>query len=150
MLPLNFPAYEFSIRRDGPAEIFDPLRKKFVALTPEEWVRQHMVRYLTEEKGFPHGLLSVEGSITLYRTKKRYDIAAFDRNGSPILVVECKAPSVPVNEKVVDQVIRYNLVLEAPYLLVTNGLVHVALKKEGGSYVQFPRIPDFSHINAQP
>lgn len=150
MQSLNFPAYEFSIRQDGERlAIFDPLRKKYISLTPEEWVRQHVIRYLLEAKGYPGGLLSVEGSITLFRTVKRYDLAAFDRKGNPLLVVECKSPDVPINEKVVDQVIRYNITLNAPYLLITNGLIHIALEKDGEGYRQVNEVPGFGQLNVE-
>jgi len=149
MQRLNFPDYAFSVRQPEKPEIFDPIRKRYVALTPEEWVRQHVIRYLLENKGYPSGLLSVEGSVRLYNTKKRYDIAAFSRDQRPLVIVECKAPEVPVNDKVVDQVIRYNMALPAPYLMITNGLVHIFLKMESNQCIQINEIPDFSQINAE-
>jgi hypothetical protein len=126
MLNLNFPSYEFRIREeDGARTIFDPVRKKFVALTPEEWVRQHVIRYLTEEKKVPETLVRVEAEIKLYKTRKRFDLAVCDRNGKALLVVECKAPSVPLSQDVLDQVVRYNLTLKVKYLMLTNGLQHI-------------------------
>jgi len=147
MAQLNFPAYDLAIRQtDGQQLIFDPLRKRYVALTPEEWVRQHVIQYLLQDKGYPSGLVSVEGSISLYKTQKRYDIAAFSRDGVPLLVVECKAPEVSINQGVVDQVVRYNLVLNAPYLFITNGLVHIVLKKEAEGYVQVKQVPRYESL----
>lgn len=145
MNKLNFPDYEFSItEKEGQQLIFDPVRKKYVVLTPEEWVRQHMLQYLLQARGFPSGLVSVEGSITVYKTNKRYDIAAFDRQGEPILVVECKSPSVTLNQAVVDQVIRYNLTLQARFLVITNGLIHLFLEKADEGYIQIKGVPDYS------
>lgn len=144
---LNFPAYEFTVRdQDGAQAIFDPLRKKFVALTPEEWVRQHVIRFLLNDRGFPAGLTVVEGSVDLYRTRKRYDIAVFGKDGRPLLIVECKAPGVTINHAVIDQVVRYNLALDAPYLLITNGMTHFVLKKENEGYAQVRNLPDYSDV----
>jgi type I site-specific restriction endonuclease len=148
MVQLNFPTYSFSIREDaGQRAIFDPVRRKYVALTPEEWVRQHVIQYLLTEKNFPSGLTSVEGSIDLYKTRKRYDIAVFDRDTKPLLIVECKSPEVMLNQAVVDQIIRYNLVLEAPYLFITNGLAHLIFKKSKENYLQVTSIPCYQELD---
>jgi type I site-specific restriction endonuclease len=148
MKVLNFPTYDLTVRDEGDRSlIFDPLRKRYVTLTPEEWVRQHVIRYLMDGKGFPAGLLSVEGTITLFRMTKRYDIAAFDRQGHPLLVVECKSYDVALNEAVVDQVIRYNITLKAPYLLITNGIIHIALEKDAQGYRQIREVPEFTGIS---
>jgi hypothetical protein len=126
MIKLNFPDYKFRIKNyDGKLVIFDPVRKKYVALTPEEWVRQHVVQYLKQEKQVPLSLISVESEIRLYKTRKRFDIAVFDRNGHARLVVECKAPSVPVTQEVLDQAVRYNLTLKVDFLVLTNGIQHI-------------------------
>jgi hypothetical protein len=99
MIKLNFPDYSFRIKDlDGKLVIFDPVRKKYVSLTPEEWVRQHVIQYLKQEKHVPLSLISVETEIRLYKTRKRFDIAVFDRNGHALLVVECKSPAVPVTQ----------------------------------------------------
>ena len=147
LVKLNFPAYSFSYREErGRSLIFDKVRKQYVVLSPEEWVRQHVIRYLQEEKGYPTGLLSVEGSLNLFRTKKRYDVAAFDREGKPMVIVECKSPQVKLNQGVVDQVVRYNLRVKAPFLFVTNGMIHLFLKKEGEFYKQVPELPDYKEF----
>jgi len=144
---LNFPEYAFSFRDEaGQKLVFDPLRKKYVSLTPEEWVRQHVIRFLSATKGYPPGLISVEGCITLYKTRKRYDIAVFDRNGKPLLIVECKAPEVAVNQAVADQAIRYNLAMDALFLFITNGLIHIILKKEGDRYTQVKTFPEYTDL----
>ena len=126
MIKLNFPAYEFRIvEKDGKLTIFDPARKKFVALTPEEWVRQHVIQYLAKEKEVPLSLIMAESEIRLYKTRKRFDLAVYNRNGRALIVVECKAPSVAVSQEVLDQAVRYNLTLKVGFLMLTNGLQHI-------------------------
>lgn len=130
-IALNFPSYDFQITdRDGKAAIFDPIRKKFIRLTPEEWVRQHVIQYLATEKNVPLSLMKVESEIILMKTKKRFDIAVFDRNGKALLVVECKAPSVNLSQNELDQAVRYNMALQVKYLMLTNGLVHIFCKAD--------------------
>ena len=147
MQQLRFQSYEFSIREvKGQGQIFDPVRRQYVALTPEEWVRQHVIRYLLDEKGVPSGLLSVESTISLYKTKKRYDLAAFNRKGEPLLVVECKSPDLKLNPSIIDQAIRYNLALQASYLFITNGMVHIFLEKTKEGYVQINDLPDYARL----
>lgn len=126
MLPaLNFPAFQFQIiPEEGRQKIFDPARKKYVALTPEEWVRQHTIRFLNESLHYPLSHMIVEHSLRLNKLHKRADILVYDAYLKPFLLVECKAPGVPVNDKVLEQVSRYNLIFKVPWLLVTNGLVH--------------------------
>ncbi|MBS1581814.1 MAG: type I restriction enzyme HsdR N-terminal domain-containing protein [Bacteroidetes bacterium] len=108
--------------------VFDPVRKRWVALTPEEWVRQHVLNYLVHELGCPASLISVEHAIALNRLAKRADLVVHDRAARPLLLVECKAPHVPMDQRVLEQVARYNLVFRVPYLFVTNGLVHYACR----------------------
>lgn len=122
---LNFPAYSFRLKSsENKTLIFDVLRKKFIQLTPEEWVRQHCVRFLIEEKNFPKTLLNVEKQIKVNKTIKRYDLIAFKPNGNIQLIVECKAPSVKITQETFDQIARYNLTLQADFLMVTNGKEH--------------------------
>lgn len=122
---LNFPAYSFRLKSsENKTLIFDVLRKKFIQLTPEEWVRQHCVRFLIEEKNFPKTLLNVEKQIKVNKTVKRYDLIAFKPNGNIQLIVECKAPSVKITQETFDQIARYNLTLQADFLMVTNGKEH--------------------------
>ena len=125
MQKLNFPSYSFRFKNsENKISVFDSLRKKFIILTPEEWVRQHVVHYLLSEKKFPASLLSVERQLKVNNLIKRYDILAFNPNGSIHLMVECKASSVKINQDSFDQIARYNLSLNATYLMVTNGLEH--------------------------
>jgi len=150
MIKLNFPIYEFRIvEKDGKLSIFDPVRKKYVSLTTEEWVRQHVIRLLVHEKQVPYSLIKAETEIRLYNTRKRFDIAVFDRNGQPLLVVECKAPSVPVTQQVLDQAIRYNLAMKVGYLMLTNGLQHIycQLDTETGAYRMVDDLPDFAGLS---
>ncbi|HAT66414.1 MAG TPA: restriction endonuclease subunit R [Flavobacteriaceae bacterium] len=125
MLKLNFPEYSFRFKNsENKRLIFDPIRKKFMMLTPEEWVRQHTVQFLIQEKGYSASLINVEKQLNLHGTKKRYDIVVFNPNGSIFLIVECKAPTIEINQETFDQIARYNLVTQAEYLMVTNGLDH--------------------------
>ena len=125
MQPLNFPAYTFRFKnRENKSLIFDVIRKKFVVLTPEEWVRQHTLHFLISEKNYPISLINVEKQIKLHNTTKRYDIVVFNSDGSIHFIVECKAPSIEIAQNTFDQIARYNFVLRATYLMVTNGLSH--------------------------
>ena len=125
---LNFPAYRFRMRQSGVKTlVFDCIRKKYVTLTPEEWVRQHLIRYLTEEKGCPQSLISVETPLKYARTDKRSDVLVYNRNGQPLMLAECKAPEVPIVQKVFEQIAVYNMAIQAPCLMVTNGLQHYCL-----------------------
>lgn len=124
-MKLNLPAYEFQTQKDGDdVSIFDRLRKKFVALTPEENVRQHFVEYLIKERAFPAGLMNNEIAIVQNGIKRRCDTVVFDRTGEPLMIVEYKAPHVKITQEVFNQIYRYNLVLKVKYLVVTNGMVN--------------------------
>jgi hypothetical protein len=122
---LNLPPFGHKISEiGGKSHIFDALRRKYVRLTPEEWVRQHMIHLLLSHYQYPKALMQCEGGLTLNQTQKRTDLVVFDRMGQPFLVVECKAPHITLNQAVFDQIARYNHVHRAPYLIVTNGLLH--------------------------
>lgn len=125
MQPLQFPKYHFRFKsNENKRLIFDEIRKKFVVLTPEEWVRQHVVLTLITEKNYPKSHINVEKQLLLNGTKKRYDVVVFNTDGTIHLIVECKAPSVKITQDTFDQIARYNLVTDATYLMVTNGLQH--------------------------
>ena len=125
MQRLNFPQYRFRFKNsENNLAVFDVLRKKFVLLSPEEWVRQHTVHFLMEEKNFPKNLLNVEKVLKINQLTKRYDIVAYNPDGSIKLLVECKAPNIKIDQTTFDQIARYNLSLNAEYLMVTNGLQH--------------------------
>lgn len=123
--PLNLPHYPFKIsKKENQYYIFDEVRRKHLVLTPEEWVRQHFIRFLINEKKIPAGLLQIEGGLNLNNTRKRSDILLYNAKGEKVLIVECKAPSVSVTQDTFDQAARYNSVYKAPWLAVTNGLTH--------------------------
>ncbi|WP_396178345.1 type I restriction enzyme HsdR N-terminal domain-containing protein [Flavobacterium sp.] len=125
MQPLRFPPYQFRFKNsENKVAIFDEIRKKFIILTPEEWVRQHVVRYLLSEKNYPKSWINVEKRIKINDLTKRYDIVVFNPDGSIFLLVECKAPEIKISQHTFDQIARYNLALKANYLMVTNGLDH--------------------------
>lgn len=125
MIPLNLPPFEYQLKNsENKTFIFDIIRKKYIQLTPEEWVRQHVVHLLINQKAYPKSLISIEKQLTVNRLKKRTDIVVYNNLGLPHLVVECKAPSVKINQNVFDQIARYNLKLQAKYLVLTNGLYH--------------------------
>lgn len=125
MRVLNFPSYNFRIKNsENNTHIFDVIRKKFVVLQPEEWVRQHCIQFLINEKNFPISLINVEKVVEINGLNKRYDIIVFNSDGSIYLIIECKAPKVKISQSAFDQIARYNLALKASYLMVTNGLNH--------------------------
>ena len=124
---LNLPTYEFRTQARGDARaIYDPLRDRYVRLTPEEWVRQHFVQYLIQELDVPAGLVAIEAAFRVQGQPRRADVIVHDRQGDPLLLVECKAPRVSIAQDAFDQGARYNIVLQAPYLVVTNGQTHYA------------------------
>ncbi len=125
MQELNFPAYKFRFKSsENKVSIFDRIRKKFIILTPEEWVRQHTVQYLIEEKKYPESLINVEKLVKVNDLNKRYDIIIYKPNGDIHLIVECKSHKVKITQEVFDQIARYNLALNAEYLMITNGMDH--------------------------
>jgi len=125
MQKLNLPEYDLKLKtQSGRTMVFDPFRSKYLVMTPEELVRQLFARYLVEEKDYPASLMATEYSLTLNKMSKRCDIVVFNRNGKPLVLVECKSPDVSIGREVFDQVARYNMVFKVGYLLITNGLKH--------------------------
>ena len=125
MQQLNFSNYNFRFKNnENKVSIFDEIRKKFIILTPEEWVRQHVVQFLMVEKKYPKSLINVEKVLKVNDLRKRYDVVVFNPNGSIHILVECKAPEVKIDQTTFDQIARYNLTLKATYLMVSNGLKH--------------------------
>ena len=146
MQKLNFPDYSFRFKNsENKVSIFDDIRKKFIILTPEEWVRQHTIRFLLIDKKYPKSYLNVEKTITVNGTKKRYDIVVFKPNGELFLLVECKAPEVTISQQTFDQIARYNLKLNADYLMVTNGVNHYfcEMNLEEEKYLFLKELPEF-------
>ncbi|WBA42502.1 type I restriction enzyme HsdR N-terminal domain-containing protein [Hymenobacter canadensis] len=125
MQELDLPPFDHKLTQSGSTLlIWDILRRKQVVLTPEEWVRQHVVHYLISHRGYPKGLLSLERGLHYNQRRKRTDLVALDATGQPLLLVECKAPSVPITAAVAQQAATYNQTVGAPLLLLTNGLQH--------------------------
>ena len=125
MEQLNFPAYNFRFKNsENKVAVFDQIRKRFVLLSPEEWVRQHVVRFLLEEKNYPLSHINVEKLLKVNGLTKRYDVVVFNPDGTIHILVECKAPQIKVSQHTFDQIARYNLTLNASYLMVTNGFNH--------------------------
>jgi len=135
----------------GGKLLWDPLRRKYVAYTPEEWVRQHFVNYLTGYLGYPPGLISIEASFRLNSMLRRADILIHDRTGEPVMIVECKAPQVKISQEVFDQVINYNFSYGVRYLVVSNGIEHFAGKidREARSFALLDHIPDYETITSR-
>lgn len=148
MQKLNFPAYAFRFKNsENKVAVFDEIRKKFVVLTPEEWVRQHVVQFLLSDKNYPKSYINVEKVLKINGITKRYDAVVFKPDGSIFLLIECKAPEVPISQNTFDQIARYNMTLKADYLMVTNGLNHYFCRMdfENEQYEFLRELPDFKN-----
>ncbi len=146
MQKLNLPEYTFRTKTEqGKSFIFDTNRKKFVVLTPEEWVRQNFIQYLKTEKKYPESLMAVEKQIMLNQTLRRFDLLIYTRNGEPYLIAEFKAPNIKITQETFDQVVRYNMSLLVQRVIVSNGLQHFACEIDylKNSYMYLPEIPEF-------
>ncbi|AFK04448.1 Restriction endonuclease, type I, EcoRI, R subunit/Type III [Emticicia oligotrophica DSM 17448] len=144
MQQLNLPTFAYKIKEsEGKTYIYDAIRKKYLVLTPEEWVRQHFINLLLTHYGYSKSLLRLEGGLTYNKLQKRSDIVVFENTGQPYLLVECKAADVPINQAVVAQASRYNLTLRCPYLAVTNGMSTFCFKVdfENGKFEQLKDLP---------
>ncbi len=146
MTPLNLPTFDHQLQtREGKTVIFDLVRRKYVVLTPEEWVRQHFIHYLVRERQYPKSLMRIEGGLRYNRTARRSDILVYQRDGTAFMVIECKAPSVPLSPQVFEQVAVYNQTLRAEYVTVTNGMSHYCCRMdyEAGSYTFLKDLPTY-------
>lgn len=146
MQQLNFPAYNFRFKNsENKTAIFDEIRKKFIILTPEEWVRQNVVQYLLQEKKYPKSLINVEKLLRINGLVKRYDVVVFNNDGSIFILVECKAPEIKISQTTFDQIARYNMTLQSEYLMVTNGLNHYFCQMdfENERYAFLRELPDY-------
>ncbi len=146
MESLNFPSYPFRLKsNENKTLIFDIIRKKYVVLTPEEWVRQHVIHYLHTEKKYPLSLISVEKQLKINNLIKRTDVLVFNTKGTHEIIIECKAPSVKISQETFDQIARYNLTLQAHFLMVTNGLQHYycQMDDEKEAYTFLQDIPNY-------
>jgi len=150
MQPLNLPTFQANIKKiDGMVKILDVLRQKFVALTPEEWVRQHFVHFLMEQKGYPKTLMANEVAVTLNGMSRRCDTVVYQQEGmKPRMIVEYKRPNVEITQKVFEQICRYNMVLEVEWLVVSNGMKHYCCKVDikNGGYAFVKDIPSYEEI----
>ncbi|HEY0743744.1 MAG TPA: type I restriction enzyme HsdR N-terminal domain-containing protein [Chryseosolibacter sp.] len=134
MVKLNLPEFDCKLKKaEGKVWIFDVIRKKYIVLTPEEWVRQHFINYLIIEKKYPRALIRVEGGLNYNQLQKRSDIVVFDRQGSAWMIVECKSPTLALSETTLQQVSAYNASLKAKFIAVTNGLVHYCASTDWAS-----------------
>ncbi len=144
MVSLNLPQIDYNIRKNtGKVEIFDIIRRKFVVLTPEEWVRQHMIHFLVAERNYPKGLMKVEGGLDYHKRQKRSDILIYDREGNPYLIVECKTYQRPLTQAAMTQAAVYNKMLSARYMVITNGLKHYCAEVTDDSIRQLKDIPSW-------
>jgi hypothetical protein len=140
-----YPPHEFRIRKEGDlSRIFDEARRMWVKLTPEEWVRQNFFQYLITELKYPASMIAVEKEICLFDLTKRFDLLVYDRDHKPWMIVECKAQSVPLTEKTLMQVLRYNLAMPVPYIVMTNGSYCRAILRNGDTVKELDALPAYS------
>jgi type I site-specific restriction endonuclease len=144
MIKIEYPPYQPKIKEEqGKEYIFDEFRKRWILLTPEEWVRQNFLQYLTQIKKYPAPLIAIEKEIKLGELKKRFDIVVYDKNSKPWMIVECKEMNVALDKSVLDQVLRYNISLHVPYLVITNGSYCMALQLKNGEMQAIDTLPGF-------
>ncbi|BDB55250.1 restriction endonuclease subunit R [Flavobacterium ammoniigenes] len=146
MQQLNFPSFSFRFKNsENKVSIFDAIRKKFIILTPEEWVRQHVIQFLMIEKNYPKSLLNVEKVLQVNGLRKRYDIVVYNSDGTIHILIECKAPEVPISQSTFDQIAQYNMTLQSNYLMVTNGLNHYfcQMDNENEKYQFLNELPNY-------
>jgi hypothetical protein len=146
MMPLNLPSYDYVLKKEGgKVFILDMLRKKYLVLTPEEWVRQHFIHYLVHELLYPRALIKVEGGLSFNQLRKRSDIVVFNRAGVPWMLVECKAPDLRLQQLTIEQAAVYNHTLKAQYIVITNGMTHICceVNRADGTTVQLQSLPTF-------
>ena len=142
---LNLPEINPKIKTEATQEfIFDAIRKKYLVLTPEEWVRQHFIELLTKHLNYPSGLLQLERQHEYFKSKKRSDILVLDQRGKPFLLIECKSSDVKINQGTLNQIATYNKTIDAPFIGVTNGMNHFAWELINGEYVQLKQFPNYS------
>lgn len=146
---LNLPKADLKIKkRKSVFLIWDLIRKNYFVLTPEEWVRQNLIHFLIFHKNFPKNKIALEKQIQVANLKKRYDAVVFSIELKPLLLIECKAPAIPINQKTFDQAARYNLSLKVPYLLISNGLQNITCKinHQKRTYNYYKEIPEYSEL----
>ena len=142
MIKIEYPPYQPKIKEEAGKEfIFDELRKRWVVFTPEEWVRQNFLQYLTQIKKYPASLIAIEKEIKLGELKKRFDIVVYDTDTKPWMIIECKEMNVPLDKKVLDQVLRYNITMQVPHMVITNGSYCLAITVEDGEMREVEKLP---------
>ena len=147
MQKLNLPPYDVKLRKmDGKIHIFDPIRKKYLVLTPEEWVRQHFIQFLIQHKKYPSSLIKSETALQYHERKKRTDVTVFDRKMEPLLLIECKAPDVKITESTFSQIANYYSQFKSTYMIITNGMEHYCFRPEAKELVFDEDIPAFSDL----
>ena len=149
LVQLNFPTYDFRISDiEGKTYIFDIIRKKYVMLTPEEWVRQHIVKFLIDNQ-YPISLISVEKQIKVNHLKKRFDVLVFNKLTTPVMLIECKAPDIKLTQESLNQIALYNTQFKVDYLFISNGIQHLICKfnKEQNKYFAVDSIPTWNNLN---
>lgn len=148
MVSVNYPDPDFRIKKqDGKDCLFDPLRKKWILLTPEEWVRQNFVQYLIRVKKYPETMIGIEKQILLGEMKKRFDILIYDKTHQPWMMIECKEMNVPLDETVLDQLLRYNISIPVQYLVITNGKQCLAWRRSHSELVSLSELPSYSECS---
>jgi hypothetical protein len=146
MQELNLPSYSFKLKQDkDKTYVFDNIRKKYVLLSPEEWVRQHIIQFVIQEKKYPASLVAVEIGLKYNQLQKRADVLVYNTSGKPLLLIECKAPEVKITQAVFHQIALYNMTYKVDYLLVTNGLEHYCCVMDytNNSYQFLQDIPEY-------
>ena len=144
MVKIEYPPYQPKIKTEAGKEfIFDEIRKRWVVLTPEEWVRQNFLQYLIQQKKYPSSLIAVEKEINLGELKKRFDIVVYDSHTKPWMVIECKEMDMPLNAAVLDQGLRYNITLQVKYIVITNGSHCFAFENSNGEIIELNELPAF-------
>lgn len=146
---LNFPEVDLRFQKNakGSLQLFDSFRKKFVDATPEEYVRQGLLHFLVQHKNYPTSVISVEKQLMLNGTKKRYDAVVFTFHLKPLLLIECKAPQIALSQSSINQTLRYNLILQVPYLLISNGLEHVLIHHHNNQNHIIKEIPFYNELS---
>lgn len=146
---LIYPTFNIRVKHENSKPyVFDEIRKKWVLLNPEEWVRQHLLQYLLHQKNVPASLISVEKEINLNNTRKRYDAVVYSKNMNPVLLIECKAPDVEITPTTLEQTLRYNLILNVKFLLITNGLKEFVIIIENGTGKLMETLPQYENLIA--
>jgi hypothetical protein len=144
MIKIVYPPYQPKIKKEDNKEfIFDEVRKQWILLTPEEWVRQNFLRYLIYTQRYPASLIAVEKEMVLNDLKKRTDIIVYDKNTQPWMIVECKEMNVSLDEKVLEQILRYHMSIPVPYLVITNGSYCIGFEKTGNGFVEIDHLPAY-------